>query len=99
MLIITLFSHDAQGGMYKQSGVTLIGTDCEVFASRAPTLRVRSSSGVRSDGKNFWLYWDLNQGPFALEPKTLTTACATLLNHAILICTEFIPLIALRLGS
>ena len=49
-------------------GVTMIGTDCQVFGIHytCPT------SQMQQAGIHTGLYWELNQGPFALQSKTLT---------------------------
>ncbi len=69
-----LFSHDSKGGVYKLSGVTLIGTDCEIFVIHCtcPTSQMQEWSEQR------WkhileLSRELNWVSLAPESKTLTT--------------------------
>ena len=65
-LFSALFYHDAQGGMYKQSGITLIRTDYDVFVIHCTTSNGVSSDGVSSDGNKFLgSNQELNLGPFA----------------------------------
>ena len=65
----TLFSNDAQGD--KKSGITLIGTDCEVLCH--PLHLPHKSDAVMEQAEMetiFGLYQELNQEPFAPESKT-----------------------------
>ena len=76
LIYSTLFSLDSQGGVYKQSGFTLAGIDCEVFVIHCTCPAMQMQLWASSDGKGSTRNWT---GAFRTRVKDLNY-CAMLLH-------------------